>query len=115
MVKVDHASWTGSYAEDKPLPPTAFDSSVEGKRQAVMDAVADYVGKHFDGARSGAGVFSKGGKVTVVISAEKVRRRERGGVRRGLARGAKDVGWREDPSAATEHFLTATPQPPASG
>mmetsp|Transcript_6968 Transcript_6968/g.13545 ORF Transcript_6968/g.13545 Transcript_6968/m.13545 type:complete len:287 (-) Transcript_6968:131-991(-) len=72
MVKVDHASWTGTYAEDKPLPPTVFDSSVEGKRQAVMDAVLDYVGKHFDGARSGAGVFSKGGKITVVISAEKV-------------------------------------------
>ena len=72
MVKVDHTKWTGTVAADKPLPPTAFDSSVEGKRTAILSAVTEYAARHFDGGRCGVGAFSKGGKVTVVVSAEKI-------------------------------------------
>ena len=49
MVKVDHTKWAGTIVEDKPLPPTAFDASVEGKRTAILSAVEDYVTKHFGG------------------------------------------------------------------
>ncbi|GMH67968.1 hypothetical protein TrST_g4185 [Triparma strigata] len=72
MVKVDHTKWTGTVVEDKPLPPTAFDASLESKRTAILSAVETYVTKHFGGGRAACGVYSKEGKITVVISGDKV-------------------------------------------
>lgn len=72
IVKVDHMGQTATTVTDKPLPPNAFDSSVEEKRTQALAGLDEYLEKHFSEGRAACGAFSKGGKVTLVISGDKV-------------------------------------------
>ena len=72
VVKVDHVTRTGKVDPAKPLPPTAFDTSVESKRVAVQSSVNDYLGKHFGQSAATASVYSKNKTLTIVISGEKL-------------------------------------------
>ena len=72
MVKVDHVGQTATTVTDKPLPPNAFDGSVEEKRVTALAGLDEYLKNHFSEGRAACGAFSKGGKVTLVISGDKV-------------------------------------------
>lgn len=73
VVKVDHVGQSGTTVADKPLPPNAFDGSVEEKRVAALAGLDEYLGNHFTEGRAACGAFSKDGKVTLMISGDKVR------------------------------------------
>ena len=72
IVKVDHVGQTATTVTDKPLPPNAFDGSVEEKRVTALAGLDEYLKNHFSEGRAACGAFSKGGKVTLVISGDKV-------------------------------------------